>query len=150
MSAGGAAARRRVRGAVLSAAAVMAAGTVGCALPGEPAGVGADVRGAWEFTGTQAAPSATLEGQLTISAQDGDLIAGTAGWDERDAVGVVRPAAGPISGRVIGDSDVDFDVTIGGVTRRHVGRLLADTMSGNWVQVSDGRSGSFRAVRGAP
>lgn len=120
-----------------------------CTVPGEPAGDGAVVRGEWSFTGTQAAPSATLTGSLTIQSQQGDLITGTAGWDERDGFGAVRAAGGPVSGRVIGQDDVDFDIQVDGVMRRHVGRLVADTMEGNWVQFSDGRSGSFRAVRGS-
>jgi hypothetical protein len=121
---------------------------VGCSLPGEPAADSAIVRGEWEFTGTQTAPQATMTGSLTIQTQSGDLITGSAGWDERDGFGVVRSTGGPVSGRVIGQQDVDFDiVTDDGVTRRHVGRIRADTMDGSWVQFGDGRTGSFRAVR---
>ncbi|MCE9603152.1 MAG: hypothetical protein K8S21_13185 [Gemmatimonadetes bacterium] len=120
---------------------------VGCSLPGEPAADSAIVRGEWAFTGTQTAPQATLTGSLTIQTQTGDLITGSAGWDERDGFGVVRSAGGPVSGRVIGEQDVDFDIESDGVTRRHVGRIRADTMDGSWVQFGDGRTGSFRAVR---
>lgn len=122
----------------------------GCALPSDPPGEGAVVRGTWTLTGTQSAPSATLDGQLTVSAQDGDQISGSAGWQERDAAGMLRPDGGPMSGRVIGETDVDFDITVGGIARRHVGRIRADTIEGSWVQVSDGRSGTFRLVRGTP
>lgn len=119
-----------------------------CTLPGEPEADAVLVRGEWEYTGTQAAPQATLTGFLTIQSQSGDLITGTAGWDERDGFGVVRSAGGAVSGRVIGEQDVDFDVRLGeGVVVRHVGRIRADTMDGSWVQVLEGRTGSFRAVR---
>lgn len=122
----------------------------GCSLPGEPAAGSTVVRGQWAFTGTQAAPQATMTGYLTIRSQSGDLISGTAGWDERDGFGVVRSAGGSVSGRVIGEQDVDFDILLEGVVRRHVGRIRADTIDGSWVQFSDGRTGSFRAVRGQP
>lgn len=121
-----------------------------CTLPGEPAADSAIVRGEWEFTGTQSAPQATMTGYLTIQSQNGDLITGTAGWDERDGFGVVRSAGGVVSGRVIGAQDVDFDITLEGVSRRHVGRIRADTIDGSWVQFGDGRTGSFRAVRARP
>ena len=74
---------------------------VGCSLPGEPAADAAIIRGEWEFTGTQTAPQATMTGSLTIQTQSGDLVTGSAGWDERDGFGVVRSAGGPVSGRVI-------------------------------------------------
>ena len=55
-----------------------------------------------------------------------------------------------MSGRVIGEQDVDFDIMLEGVSRRHVGRIRADTIDGSWVQFGNGRSGSFRAVRARP
>ena len=121
--------------------------TLACSLPGAPVADSAIVRGEWEFTGTQSAPQTTMTGSLTIQTQSGDLITGSAGWDERDGFGVVRSAGGSVSGRVIGLQDVDFDIVSDGVTRRHVGRIRADTMDGSWVGLGDGRSGSFRAVR---
>jgi hypothetical protein len=57
---------------------------------------------------------------------------------------------GPISGRAIGQSDVDFDVELSSGTRRFVARLVADTISGAWVQVSNSTNGTFRAVRASP
>ena len=121
-----------------------------CSLPGEPDADAAIVRGEWAFTGTQAAPQATITGYLTIQTQNGDLITGTAGWDERDGFGVIRSTGGAVSGRVIGEQDVDFDITLEGIARRHVGRIRADTIDGSWVQFGDGRTGSFRAVRARP
>lgn len=118
-----------------------------CAMPSGPAGSGAPLQGSWQLVGAQTAPSTTIEGTIEIEAQDGELITGRAGWDELDSFGVSRRGGGPLSGRVIGDDDVDFDISVAGVPRRHVGRLRADTMEGSWVQLADGRSGTFRAVR---
>lgn len=60
---------------------------------------------------------------------------------------IERKTADLITGRVINDRDVDFDITIDGVARRDVGRIRADTVEGSWIQISDGGSGSFRAMR---
>ncbi len=119
----------------------------GCAMPSGPASSGAPIRGSWRLVGTQRAPSAAMEGLLVVEAQEGDLISGRASWEERDAMGIVRQEGGALSGRVVGSQDVDFDVSASGVTRRHVGRLRADTIEGSWIQISDGRTGTFRAVR---
>ena len=119
----------------------------GCALPSGPDRTAADVRGDWEFSAEQVAPSVTIEGVLRIEGQDGDLIVGSASWEERDALGNVQLGGGPVTGRVIGESDVDFDILIGANARRHVARLDADTMAGSWVQPGSSAAGTWRAVR---
>lgn len=121
-----------------------------CALPTSSSGEAADVRGRWEFTGTQSAPTLSLEGALTITAQDGDLVSGTLTWEERDGIGGVRLDGGPVTGRVIGAGDIDFDLLRANGPRRHFARLSADTMAGSWLQSSSGASGTFRAVREQP
>jgi hypothetical protein len=130
--------------------AVLLAATLACDLT-SPEGDAADVRGTWQLTGTQAAPDLDLEGSFSIEEQDGQVIAGSATWNETSpGGGGVTMVGGPISGRAIGQSDVDFDVTLSSGTRRFVARLVADTISGAWVQVSTSTNGTFRAVRGTP
>lgn len=114
-----------------------------------PEGSAADVRGTWDFTGTQVAPDLELAGRFVISTQNGQAIAGTASWDETGMAGVIS-VGGALSGRAIGGADVDFDVTLASGTRRFVARLAADTIAGAWVQVSNNTSGTFRAVRRSP
>lgn len=114
-----------------------------------PVGDAADVRGTWQLTGTQVSPDLDLAGTLSITSQDGQTIAGTASWEESGVGGVVV-VGGPLTGRAIGQDDVDFDVTLASGTRRFVARLSADTMSGAWVQVSTSTNGTFRAVRSTP
>lgn len=106
-----------------------------------------NVRGSWNFTGTQASPSLNLVGVLSITAQSGQDIAGTATWDETGAGAGVVVQGGALSGRAIGDADVDFDVSLSSGTRRFVGRVSVDTIEGVWVQSSAGTNGAFRAVR---
>jgi hypothetical protein len=132
-----------MRSRILLAATFLA----GCALPTGPDRPAADVRGEWEFTAEQVAPSVTIEGVLRIESQDGDLIVGSASWEERDALGNVQLGGGPVTGRVIGESDVDFDILVGAAARRHVARLDADTMAGSWVQPGSSAAGTWRAVR---
>ena len=112
-----------------------------------PEGEVADVRGSWQFTADQSAPSVQLQGLLIIEAQSGDLLTGRLSWEERDAAGVLRVDGGAISGRVFGESDVDFDLLQPSGGRRHVARLSRDTMHGSWVDLARSRSGAFRAVR---
>jgi hypothetical protein len=130
---------------VLAAVAILGA----CALPTSPERDAADVRGEWSFSALQTAPSVTIEGVLRIERQDGDLIIGTASWTERDALGITQLGGGSVTGRVIGEADVDFDILVGATPRRHVARLAADTMAGSWVQPGSTSSGTWRAVRGA-
>jgi hypothetical protein len=131
------------RRAMLLAVALLS----GCALPSGPERTAADVRGEWEFSAEQVAPSLSIEGVLRIESQDGELIVGSASWEERDALGVVHLGGGPVTGRVIGESDVDFDILVGAIARRHVARLDADTMAGSWVQPASSAAGTWRAVR---
>lgn len=131
---------------VAPAALLLALGA--CALPSGPVREAADVRGEWTFTAQQAVPAVTIEGTLRIESQDGDLIVGSASWEERDALGVTVLGGGAVTGRVIGESDVDFDILVGATARRHVARLAADTMSGSWVQPGTTAAGTWRAVRG--
>lgn len=122
----------------------------GCSLLTAPEGVAANVVGSWTYTGTQTTPALLLEGSIAITAQSGATISGTASWDEYEGMVLTGTDGGPVAGRVIGPSDVDFDVVTPSGDRRHVGRLVADTMTGAWVQLPGGQSGEFRAVRTAP
>jgi hypothetical protein len=137
-----------VRARALATLSLFAFGA--CALPSGPDREAARVLGEWSFTGQQAVPSLAIEGTLRIESQDGDLIVGSASWEERDALGVTVLRGGAITGRVIGESDVDFDILVGATARRHVARLAADTMAGSWVQPGTSAAGTWRAVRGAP
>lgn len=137
----------------LSASALVAVAllvVVGCESNTGVSGDVADVRGSWEFTGTQSAPSLQLSGTLVISGQDGDLVTGSLSWEERDGLGGATAQAGSVSGRVIGLTDIDFDVFAGEGVRRHVARLGTGSMDGAWVQVSTGRSGEFAATQEIP
>jgi hypothetical protein len=130
-------------------AALLLLPLVGAACLGttEPGTGARDLRGAWRYTADQVAPTLQLSGDLVIETQRGGEMAGRLAWEERDGSGAVTVTGGALTGLMLGTADVDFDVLLAGGARRHVGRLVADTMTGSWVEPARGRSGSFRAVR---
>jgi hypothetical protein len=106
------------------------------------------VKGTWDYTASQTAPTATLAGTLTITAQAGGTYQGSASVVENDG-GSTTPLAGPITGQAVNDTTVDFDVFFDANARRHVATVVRDTMRGGWFE-SEGSttlSGSFLAVR---
>lgn len=132
--------RLRPAGLVLIVACQPLTGTEGQAL---------EVVGTWRYSASQLAPQWQMTGEVEFRSQRGSDVVGTARWEARDAMGAVLIGGGPVSGRVIGLGDIDFDVEATDGSRRHVARFVtADSMEGVWVQSSDGRSGDFYAGRG--
>ena len=105
---------------------LMAAALASCSLGTEPTGPTADVRGTWSFVGSQAAPALDLAGTIEITQQSNDLISGSVSWEETNGVGGVELKGGALTGRVIGLTDIDFDVILDEGDRRHVTRLPPD------------------------
>lgn len=132
------------------AAAVTLMVAAGCSFATGPSGAVADVRGTWHYSGDQSAPALTLNGTLIINGQTDDLVSGQISWQEQEVGGGTRTDGGPVSGRVIETTDIDFDVLRSGTERRHVGRITADTIRGAWIEISSGRSGNFLAVKDQP
>lgn len=134
----------------VSCAVALLTALAGCGLATEADGPVADVVGSWRYTGQQTAPSLTLEGTLVIGTQTGGVVNGQLMWEERDVSGGLVLDGGPVSGRVIELEDIDFDVLRASGDRRHVGRIIADTIRGAWIQTSSGASGEFLAIRETP
>jgi hypothetical protein len=136
-----------VGGARVALASVLLSATAGCDFTTGPSGPVANLVGEWTLTGSQAAPAFNFAGVLEVTAQDGATISGTASWTEPDGMGGSVATGGPLSGLVIDTTDVDFDLSIDGGERRHVGRIDHDTITGVWLQSPGGKSGQFRLVR---
>lgn len=107
--------------------------------------------GAWKYTGVQTVPvRAALTGTLTISRESGtsfqgrlDLIAANQQTGQSSVLG------GLVSGSASGTDVIDFDADMD-VVRRHVGQIVADTITGTWIgSAPDGTmsSGTFRVER---
>jgi hypothetical protein len=62
-----------------------------------------------------------------------------------------RILSGSVSGSESGTDVIDFDANLAAETtpRRHVGQIVADTITGTWVSSADGAmaSGTFRVER---
>lgn len=110
-----------------------------------------DVRGTWSFIAEQATPPLDFQGELFITEQRGADFSGRLEVQEKDAQGTIRNRVGVVSGRVIADDAVDFDAFIDAEPRRHVGRIRADSISGNWATTLQlPLTGKFVARRRTP
>jgi len=145
------AARRQRKVAVLltlSGCALLSA----CLKSTEPQPSLLQLNGSWNYTGVQTSPvRETITGMLTISRESGTSFQG-----RLDLVGVnsqtgqSRVLGGLVSGSESGTDVIDFDADLEATPRRHVGQIVADTVTGTWVGASaDGSmsSGTFRVER---
>jgi len=114
-----------------------------------------DLDGKWTYTGTQTSPvRETLSGTLTISGESGSSFVGRLDLVAVNASnGQTRLLAGLVNGAVKGSDLIDFDANLEASPWRHVGQIVADTISGPWVSsASDApaSSGTFRIERQSP
>lgn len=124
----------------------------GCLKSTEPQPSLLQLDGSWSYTGVQTGPvRETLSGTLTISRESGtsfqgrlDLVA------VNSQTGESRVLGGLVSGSESASNVIDFDADLESSPRRHVGQMVADTISGTWVGPSSGASmssGTFRIER---
>jgi hypothetical protein len=145
--------QRRIRLAAIIAA-VISLGPSACLKSTEPQPSTLQLAGTWKYTGVQTgAVPETLDGTLTISQESGISFQG-----RLDVVGTnpqtgqTRVLGGLVSGSESGSDVIDFDADLEATPRRHVGRIVADTITGTWVgEGSNGAmsSGTFRVEREA-
>ncbi len=140
--------RRMVRALAIVGAMLVS----GCLKSTEPQPSLLQLNGTWNYTGIQTGPvRETLSGTLTISRESGtsfqgrlDLVA------VNSQTGESRVLGGLVSGSESASDVIDFDADVESSPRRHVGQIVADTISGTWVgSASDGTmsSGTFRVER---
>jgi hypothetical protein len=93
----------------------------------------------------------TLTGTLTISRESGTSFQGQLTLvGVNSQTGQNRVLSGLVSGSASDTDVVDFDANLEETPRRHVGQIVADTMTGTWVgAAADGTmsSGTFRVER---
>lgn len=110
------------------------------------------LNGTWNYVGVQTSPTReNLSGTLTISRESGtsfqgrlDLVAMNTQTGQSTVLG------GLVSGAESDGSVIDFDADLESTPRRHVGQVVADTISGTWVGTSSGgvvATGTFRVER---
>jgi hypothetical protein len=140
------------RAAIGYAAIAFIAVGPGCLKPVEPKPSSIDLGGTWNYTGSQTGPvRETLSGPLNISSESGSTFQGRLDLVAVNTqTGMARTLGGLVSGAQSKSNLIDFDANLEAAPRRHVGQIVADTMSGTWVgSASDGSiiSGTFRAER---
>jgi len=130
-----------------------AMGAVGCAAATEPEPAGTvPIVGPWSYSGLQSASPVQLNGTIDFVSRSAISFNGSADINEGAGGAAQRRLTGPVAGRITQGAVVEFDLTLGVLLRRHVARLVADTISGTWFELSAtdaavGATGSFRAVR---
>ena len=139
-----------LRAAFASALAVGVA--TGCLSSTASAPTRTQLTGDWSYTGVQTgAVRENLAGQLRILSESGTSFQGRLEIVGTNDAGESRVMTGVVSGT--GESNVvDFDAHVEAGARRHVGQVVADTITGTWVGSSPGgslSSGTFRAERAA-
>jgi hypothetical protein len=142
----------RLRFAIRALALVSAALVSACLKSTEPQPSLLQLNGSWNYTGIQTGPvRETLSGTLTISRESGTSFQGRLDlMAVNSQTGETRVLGGLVSGSESGTDVIDFDASLESVPRRHVGQIVADTVSGTWVgSSSDGTtsSGTFRVER---
>jgi hypothetical protein len=109
------------------------------------------LNGTWKYTGVQTQPvRENLTGTLTISRESGVSFQGQlvlVATNEQS--GQPTSLNGLVSGTESDGNVIDFDADLETV-RRHVGQIVADTITGTWIgSASNGimSSGTFRVER---
>ena len=108
--------------------------------------------GSWGYAGTQTVPSATLAGTLVVSSQAGHTFSGSFAATESGPGTATNALNGTVQGRALDSITLDFNISVNGEIRRHVGLIHGDSLTGNWeVENIPGSSaaGTFR-MRRAP
>jgi hypothetical protein len=111
------------------------------------------LNGSWHYTGVQTVPvPESLDGTMTILRESGTSFQGQIQLVGTNSQQQQRLLNGSVSGSESGTDVIDFDADLQqeATPRRHVGQIVADTITGTWVgSSSDGNmsSGTFRVER---
>jgi hypothetical protein len=130
------------------AACVLASGCLQSTAP-KPSVI--QLNGTWRYTGVQTQPvRENLTGTLTISRESGTSFQGELVLlATSEQSGQTTSMNGLVSGTETDGNVIDFDADLETV-RRHVGQIVADTITGTWIgSASNGNmsSGTFRVER---
>lgn len=139
---------RRVARSTRIAAALLATACLSSTSP-QPSQI--QLIGTWAYTGIQTQPvRENLAGTLTISRESGSSFQGRLDVvAANEQSGQTTVLGGLVSGSQSGTDVIDFDADLQTV-RRHVGQIVADTITGSWIgTMQDGTmsSGTFRVER---
>jgi hypothetical protein len=119
-----------------------------CLRSTEPQASQLQLSGLWNYTGLQTGPvPETLTGTLTILRESGTSFQGNLVLTGVNGqTGIPRSLNGSVSGSESGTDVIDFDANLE-TPRRHVGRIVGDTITGTWIDGTTMSSGTFRVER---
>ena len=108
--------------------------------------------GRWRYSAVQTGASGeTMSGMLVIAQQTGASFQGSLEITSTNTgTGEIRSLAGTVSGAAPAAAGIDFDVFLEQLPRRHVAKLVGDTLRGTWLRLSErgvSASGTFSAQR---
>ena len=140
----------RLKPATLSVVAALLLSA--CLKSTEPQPSQLQLNGTWSYTGVQTGPvRETLTGTLTVSGESGTSFQGRLDVIAVNTqTGQNRVLGGLVSGSETSGGVIDFDANVESSPRRHVGQIVADTITGTWVGESGNgtmSSGTFRVER---
>lgn len=144
---------RARRPVTLAAVLLASASAFGCGAPTGADGTLAlvSVRGNWSYVSSQTGRSGVTTGTLTLTQDSTVRFSGTLDGNETDDRGQTRRVLAVVSGRTLDATLVDFDLALdASAIRRHTGSVRGDSLTGNWVELSDAglsAAGTFRARR---
>ena len=121
-----------------------------CSNPTASCESNAGLSGQWTYAATQESPvPASMSGTMVIASRQCADFQGTLDVVESFATGESRRVAGFISGTTFDSSLIRFESVIAGEAREHLARIWQDSISGDWIQSSNGaaRSGRFAGHR---
>jgi hypothetical protein len=130
--------------------AILAIAVLACSNPTDEGPARFPLARDWQYSAEQRAPGfLRVNGSVRISSQSGTRFDGSVDVVELDDTGVADRRVGLLGGRFQDSVTVDFDIRLESEIRRHVGRVSADTISGEWALTSGGSAsgGTFRMVR---
>jgi hypothetical protein len=128
--------------------AIAAVTLAACASSTENGAASADVTGAWKYAGVQTGGNrVTYSGTLTVTQQAGATFAGGLDAESSTPQGVITRVNAVVSGRVLGASAVDFDMQFNDGTRRHVGTIHGDSITGVWATGDQSATGTYTMAR---
>lgn len=140
-------------GLTCPAAALRAIAIVGlvaaaaCGSAGTDVGNAAALEGAWHYVGTQTSGDRiSYDGTVTVTQASGADFTGDFDASSSTPQGVVVRVNGVITGRA-DNGAIDFDLQLSSDTRRHVGRVKGDSITGTWANDDLSSIGSFTMAR---
>lgn len=142
-------AARPRRSAMYFLSVVLLAGSLsGCASATDAGSTSIDLRGLWAYTAVQTSGTrVSYTGTLNFTQQTGATFNGSLDLQAATPQGVVTRVSAVVGGRVLAGNEIDFDAGFLDGTRRYVGMIAGDSITGSWATSDLAASGTYAMKR---